>query len=190
MRKIIWLVHMTADGFVSGPAGELDWAGANIDDELWDHENQSIAAADAALFGRVTYQMFEQYWPAVAANPARPRHERDFSRWIGDAQKMVASTTLSAMSWQNSALLGDDLLQQVTKMKEQPGKNMILFASFTLAARLLTANLIDELHIEIHPVLLGAGKSMFPHPADHQKLTLIDSRNFRSGVIGLRYKIG
>jgi dihydrofolate reductase len=189
MRKIIWLVHMSADGFVSGPAGELDWAGANIDDELWEHVNQPIATSDAALFGRITYQNFEQYWRAVAVNPASSKNDRDFSHWIEGAQKIVASTTLGRLQWQNSTLLRDDVLNEIARLKKQPGKNILLFASFSLAARLLQANLIDELQMEMHPLLLGVGRPWCSHAADRRKLKLISFQTFCSGVIGLRYNV-
>ncbi|MGH9728841.1 MAG: dihydrofolate reductase family protein [Candidatus Acidiferrales bacterium] len=190
MKKLIWLVDMSLDGFMSGPNGELDWAGANMDDEMWEDVIELLNTVDTALFGRVTYQAFESYWPGAAKNPASPKNEQDFSRWIEKAPKSVASGTLKQLAWKNSMLLSGDVAEGVSKMKAQPGKNALMFGSCSLAAHLLKAGLIDELRIRVHPVVLGAGRALFKDGAGRQKLKLIKSRIFGSGVVALRYDVG
>lgn len=189
MRKLIWLMHTSVDGFVAGPNGELDWAGANMDDELWQDVWGLLGTVDVALFGRRTYQDFENYWPAVGKNTSSAKNELDFSRWIDKTAKSVASTTLKKLDWGNSTLLNDDVAVGVSKMKGQPGNNVLMFGSPGLASHLMRANLIDELRIDVHPITLGTGRPLFNDLPGRRKLRLIQVRTFKSGVVGLRYDL-
>jgi|HubBroStandDraft_5_1064220.scaffolds.fasta_scaffold89288_1 dihydrofolate reductase len=189
MRKIIWLLDISLDGFMSGPNGGLDWAGAHMNDELWDDLNALLARSDAALFGRVTYQLFEQYWPAVPRNPASPKNERDFWQWIDPTPKIVASKTLRRLEWKNSILLGTDTAADIKRMKAQSGKALLMFGSCNFAACLLNAGLIDELQIRIHPVILGVGRPLFNQEVGRHKLRLVDSRVTRVGLVRLQYDV-
>jgi dihydrofolate reductase len=189
MRKIIWLVDISLDGFMAGPNGELGWAGAHMNDELWDDVNALLGRADAALFGRVTYQLFEQYWPAVISDPARPKNELDFSRWIDARPKIVASSTLHKLEWKNSMRLGLNVEAEITGMKAQFGKALLMFGSCNFAACLMNAGLIDELHIRIHPVILGMGRPLFNQEVGRHKLTLLDSKVTKVGLVRLQYDV-
>jgi len=189
MKKLIWLVDTSLDGYMSGPNGELDWLGADVDDEFWTDVNALLGTVDAALFGRMTYQNFEQYWPAVPGNPASPKNEVEFSKWIEKTPKHVASTTLSNLSWNNSFLRRADVASSVSKMKEGKGKHVLMFGSCNLATQLFEAGVIDELQIRIHPIVLGAGRPAFKHGMVSRKLKLVHSKTFGSGVIGLRYEL-
>ena len=189
MRKIIWLVDMSLDGFMSGPKGELDWAAAQMDDEMWESLNDLRGRVDAALFGRVTYQDFERYWPAVPGNRARPRNEIDFSRWIAETPKIVASTTLRQLAWKNSTLLNGDVAGGVARMKRQTGKNLLMFGSCNFAACLLKADLIDELQIRIHPVILGVGRILFKDGNTRRKLKIERAKVLKSGMVEIRYNL-
>lgn len=189
MRNLIWLMHTSVDGFVAGPNGELDWAGANMDDELWQDVWDLLGTVDMALFGRRTYQDFENYWPVVGRNLSSAKNELDFSRWIDRTAKTVASTTLKKLDWENSALLNDNVAEAVSRMKGQPGNNLLLFGSPGLASHLMSDNLIDELRIDVHPLTLGMGRPLFKDGTGRHKLRLVQTRTFRSGVVGLRYNI-
>jgi dihydrofolate reductase len=189
MKRLTWLVDMSLDGFMSGPRGELDWAGASVDDELWGDVNQMLDTVDAVLFGRVTYQDFENYWPAAASNPASSKNEMDFSRWIEKTPKTVASTTLKGLDWKNSILLSSKVPEGVSELKRQAGKGVVMFGSCNLASQLFEADLIDKLQIRIHPVVLGAGRPLFKDGTVQHKLKLIKSTAFASGVVGLRYQL-
>ena len=187
MRKLIWLMHMSLDGLVSGPNGELDWAGSGMDDELWADVMDLISTVDSVLFGRVTYQDFENYWPGVASTPSSGKNELDFSRWIDKTSKTVASKTLRGLNWKNSALLHDDVAEGISKIKGQPGNNLLMFGSPGLASHLVNARLIDELRIDVHPIVLGGGLPLFNQVTERHKLGLVKSRAFRSGIVGLQY---
>lgn len=189
MRKLIWLVDVSLDGFMSGPNGELDWLASDIDDELWNDVNELLGTVDTALFGRATYQNFEQYWPAVPGNPAKPKYELDFSRWIDATPKYVASRSLSRLGWKNSILLGADVAQGVASIKAQPGKNVLMFGSCNLATHLLEADAIDEVQIRIHPVMLSVGRPAFTSGGKRHQLRLVQPRTFAKGVVRLRYEL-
>ena len=188
MKKLIWLVDMSLDGFMSGVNGELDWLAADIDDEMWADVNDLLSGVDATLFGRVTYQNFENYWPTVPNKPASPKNELDFSHWIEATPKTVVSKTLRKLPWKNSTLLNGDVATEIARMKSGYGKSVLMFGSCNLASCLLEMRLIDELHMRIHPVILGAGRPLFRERSEH-KLTLMKSRLFGSGVAEVRYEV-
>jgi dihydrofolate reductase len=192
MRKLIWLVDMSLDGFMSGLKGELDWAAAQMDDEMWASLNELTGTVDAALFGRVTYQDFERYWrhwPGGPGNPASPKNEHDFSRWIETTPKIVASTTLRKLEWKNSTLLSGDVADGILRTKKQFGKDLLMFGSCGFASCLLQAGLIDELQIRIHPVILGVGRVLFKEGNTRQKLKIERSKMLKSGLVEIRYSL-
>ncbi len=192
MRKIIWLVDMSLDGFMSGPNGELDWAAAQMDDELWDGMNELLGTVDAAVFGRVTYQNFEQYWRYWSGMPGTPsslKNELNFSRWIEQTPKIVASKSLRRLEWQNSRLLGADGAEDISRMKEQSGKHLLMFGSWNFAAWMLKAGLIDELHIRVHPVTLGVGLPLFKEGSERHTLKLVGSKVTEAGLVQLQYNV-
>jgi len=189
MRKLVWLVDMSLDGFMSGPNGGLDWAAAQMDDELWDSVNELLGRVDVALFGRVTYQDFERYWPRVPGNPMRPKHELDFSRWIEATPKIVASTTLRDLAWKNSRLLSADVAGDISRLKKQPGKDVLMFGSCNFASCLLRAGMIDQLQMRIHPVILGVGRPLFKERGGRHKLNLGRAKMFKSGLVELLYNL-
>ena len=189
MRRVIWLVDMSLDGFMSGPNGELDWAAPQMDDEMWGELNQLLGRVDGVLFGRVTYQDFERHWPAVPGDPARPKYEIDFSRWIEEAPKIVASTTLHRLERRNSTLLTGDVAESVSQMKKASGKDLLMFGSCGFAACLLKADLIDESQIRIHPVILGVGRVLFKEGNTRCKLKIERARVLKSGMVEIRYNL-
>lgn len=189
MRRIVWLVDMSLDGFMSGSKGELDWAAAQMDDELWDSVNELLGRVDGALFGRITYQDFERYWPGVPGNSTSPKNELNFSRWIEETPKIVASTTLDKLEWKNSTLLNGDVAGGILRIKKQSGKDLVMFGSCGFASSLLKADLIDELQIRMHPVILGVGRALFKEGTGPHKLTIERSNKWKSGVVEVRYRL-
>lgn len=190
MKNLVWLVDTSLDGFISSPDGGLDWAARDIDTEYWSDVNELLRTVDTTLFGRATYQNFEQYWPAVTANPAgHLKDEIEFSRWIEATPKFVASKTLSELPWKNSHLLKGNLNAAIAELKAQSRANVLIFGSSTLSAQLLEGNLIGLVHLRIHPVVLGAGRPLVPDLAPPLKLKLLDSKSFHSGVVRLRYQL-
>src|SRR5262245_59403315 len=127
MRKVMLLMHVSLDGFVAGPNGEMDWI--KFDDELIDYVADLTNRADTALFGRVTYQMMAGYWPTAAKSPTATQHDIDHANWVNPAPKIVFSRTLEKTEWQNSRIVRDNIAAEIAKLKEQPGKDLLMIGS-------------------------------------------------------------
>jgi dihydrofolate reductase len=186
MRKVILLMHVSLDGFVAGPNGEMDWI--NMDEELWGPVTKLTDEADAALFGRVTYQMMENYWPTAAKNPGATKHDIDHSNWVNNVHKIVFSKTLQTTTWNNSRIVSGKIAKEINELKQQQGKNLLMIGSVGMAQTFMQLGLIDEYFINVNPVVLGSGRSLFKDIMGKFKLTLIEAKQFKSGVVGLHYK--
>jgi dihydrofolate reductase len=184
MRKLILLMHVSLDGFVAGPNGEMDWIVYN--DELESDAHSLHETADTAIFGRVTYQMMKGYWPTVHDNPTSTLPEKEHATWLDNATKIVVSKTLENSDWQNTRLVSENISDEITKLKQQPGKAIWLVGSITLAQTLMRFNLIDEYRINVNPVVLGSGKTLFC--GDKLNLTLTQAKPMKGGVVALRYQ--
>ncbi|XOV91790.1 MAG: dihydrofolate reductase family protein [Bacteroidota bacterium] len=185
MRKIISFMHMSLDGFVSGPNGELSWA--KVDEELFDHVGQRIGKGDTALYGRVTYQMMEAYWPTAADKPDASKHDIEHSKWYKDVHKVVLSKTLTGSS--NMEVISENLSDRINELKQQDGEDILVFGSPTATRALIEQNLIDGYWIFLNPILLGQGTPLFVGSKDTEKLKLLSTKKFTNGVIELNYII-
>jgi len=191
MRNIILFMVVSLDGFVCGPDGELDWE--NRDEEVSRYLIPDLLrTVDTMLLGRVLYQGFEQAWPAMAKDPSSPKDLVDFAHWIEDSPKMVFSKTLETVGWKNTSLVSvrdeNDIVQEVKKLKQQPGGDMVLFGGARLAQTFVKLDLIDEYRFKLQPVVLGHGIPLFQDIKDRMNLNLIASKTFDSGVVGLSYQ--
>jgi dihydrofolate reductase len=185
MRKVILLMHMSLDGFVSGKNGEMNWI--TIDDEIFKDANELSNTADIALYGRKTYQMMASYWPSVLTNANSTPLELEHARWMEEVTKIVFSTTLEKVEWNNARLIKRDVVEQVIELKQKPGRNMIIFGSPGLTYSFMEQGLIDEYRINVNPVLLGSGVPLFKNIGDRINLKLSKAKIFSSGVVGLLY---
>jgi dihydrofolate reductase len=185
MRKLIWIVHVSLDGFVAGPNGEIDWI--YLEDEIFDDGHNVIKMGDTALYGRATYELMKSYWPTAAANPTATRHDIDHANWVNPALKIVFSRTLKSSDWQNTRIVKDHIAEEVGRLKKQSGKNMILLGSPNLASTLMSQDLIDEFWLNINPIILGGGKPLFQDTSSVRKLKLLGSKAYKNGVVNLHY---
>jgi dihydrofolate reductase len=185
MRNLVLFMHTSLDGFVAGPNGEMDWI--HTDEEIFDYGEQRIREADTALYGRITYQMMEGYWPTAADQPNPTKHDIEHSRWYAHVAKVVLSRTMKGTSLVNTKIISDDLTGEITKLKQGAGKEIIVFGSPTAAHSLMAANLIDDYWLFVNPVLLGQGIPVFRAIRDRTALTLVTSKVFASGVVCLHY---
>jgi dihydrofolate reductase len=186
MRHLILLMHVSLDGFVAGPNGEMEWI--RLDDALFDDVAAVAATADTALYGRVTYQMMESYWPTAGESPTATKHDLEHSRWVNDALKIVFSRTLATTTWQNSRIIRDNFAEEVRKLKAQRGKNLLMLGSATTAHTFMQHGLIDEYRLNVNPVVLGGGLPLFARLEDRLKLKLVSAKPYESGVVGLHYQ--
>src|SRR3954451_8089446 len=124
MRKIISFMHMSLDGFVAGPKGEMDWI--KVDEEIFDHVGKRIGEGDTALYGRVTYQMMEDYWPTAGDEPTASKHDIEHSKWYNKAHKVVLSKTMKDAELTNTTIISDSLSDRINEIKQQAGKDILL----------------------------------------------------------------
>ena len=185
MRKVIFLIHVTLDGFVAGANGEMDWIVYNDEVEKYSHDLHSTT--DAAIYGRVTYQMMEGYWPHVLDDPSSSAGDRNHAQWLEDATKIVVSKTLDSVEWKNTVLIKDNIAEEMNRIKQQPGKDLWLLGSPTLAQTFMQLGLIDEYRINVNPVVLGSGQPLFGDLDQTLHLELLEAKTFKDGVVGLRY---
>lgn len=185
MRKMIFLAHVSLDGFMAGPNGEMDWI--TYDEDLEQYVHSLHRTTDAAVYGRATYQMMESYWPMVLADPTSKGGALEHAQWLDNATKIVVSTTLDSFHWNNTVLIRDNVAQQLTKIKEQPGKDLWLIGSPRLAQSLTRLGLIDEYWLNVNPVILGSGMPFAMGMEAVKYLKLLECRTFKGGVVALRY---
>jgi dihydrofolate reductase len=185
MRKLIFFMHASLDGFVAGLNGELSWI--KVDDPVFDFVGTMTDQADSALYGRVTYQMMESYWPKAGERPGASKHDIEHSKWYNAVSKIVLSKTLKETGLNNTKIISDNLSENINKLKNQVGKNILIFGSPSASNSLLREGLIDEFWIFVNPIILGQGIPLFKDISDRIKLNLIETKIFQNGVIALHY---
>lgn len=187
MRKVISFMHISLDGYVAGPNGELDWV--KVDQELFDHVGKRIGEGDTALYGRVTYEMMESYWPTAGDKPTASRHDIEHSKWYKKVHKVVLSKTMEAGGLDNTEIISDNLSNRINEIKQQAGEDILLFGSPTATRSLIQQNLIDGYWLFVNPIILGQGIPLFVDVKDKIKLKLLTARQFTSGVTELNYTV-
>jgi dihydrofolate reductase len=183
MRKVIYLVHASLDGHIEGPNGEFDWP--VMGPELSACSLDLHDRVDTFLYGRVVWEMMSGFWPH-AESMSNDEHDLKFAPIWRATPKIVFSRTLAKADW-NASVISENLADEVTALKQRPGKDLLLTGGSSLAASLTELGLIDEYHIVVHPVVLGGGKRLFLEPKHRINLRLIESRSLDSRTVLLRY---
>ena len=179
MRKLIMQLDLTLDGFNN----EDNWP--NYDPEAWQQRVEQDSTVGTVLMGRKIYEIFYPYWPAQANNPAASETNVAFSRWLDEIPKVVFSKTLEKTEWKNSRLVKTDLAEEVSRLKKQAGKDILLLHSSSIAQECMKHGLIDEYWLNILPIALGSGLPLFK---ERVNLELLDSKPYPSGQVYLHYK--
>ncbi len=182
MRKIFSFLVTTVDGYHEGPNQEFDWP--VVDDEFDEFAVQQLDEADVLLFGRVTYQGMAAYWPTRAAQEDDPR----VAARMNSLSKIVVSRALDQVEWANTRLIKDNVADEISVLKRQPGKDIAVLGSSSLTVSLLELGLVDELRIMVMPVVLGEGRSLFSSAGERISLRLMNTRTFSSGNVLLTYQ--
>jgi len=185
MRNLISFMHISLDGFVAGPNGEMNWI--NVDEEIFDHVGKRIGETDTALYGRKTYQMMENYWPTAGNKPNASQHDREHSAWYNKVHKLVLSKTMKGEDLRNTTVISDNLAGRIAEIKQQPGSEILLFGSPTATHALQQLDLIDGYWLFVNPIILGQGIPLFTDIKNKVKLDLLSTRPFASGVTELNY---
>ena len=179
MRKVIFAINITIDGYC-GHEGMIP------DDDVHEHFTGLLRDSGVEIFGRNTYHLMYPYWHDVAVNQSETEVTNEFARTFDSIPKIVFSTTLKSVEWNNTTLLHSNLRAEIMKLKAQPGKN-ISIGSLNIASQVAGWDLIDEYHFVVHPVIVGEGPRLF-ESGRSLTLKLVGSKIFRSGVVALHYK--
>jgi dihydrofolate reductase len=180
MRKVVASEFVSLDGVVESPE---KWHFPYFNDQMGDAIRAAMAASDAMLMGRVLYEEWAAFWPQQDPD------ENPFAARMNGVRKYVVSTTLEEpLEWQNSTLIGENVAEEISRLKEQPGKDISISGSPTLVRSLLQEDLLDELRLMVHPIVVGSGKRLFEGGGDQKALELLDSKTFSTGVLYLTYQ--
>jgi dihydrofolate reductase len=188
MRKIIAALVVSVDGFIEGPNGELDWV------ETWEDPFDLLSQIDTCILGRKMYPGYEQYWGAILANPEgvlpfsgkiATSGEIAYARFAEMTPHIVLSKTLDKVSWKNTRIVRD--VEEIRKMKQQPGKDMHAVGGATLVSSLMNVGLIDEVRLVVHPIILGGGKALFKDVSERHALKFLGAQPLKSGMVRLTY---
>jgi len=187
MRDINWIAQTSLDGFVAGPKGEFDHFTGG--EETLEFVCSITDTADTAMFGRISYELLESDWPTAGNNPDATKNVIRYSNWYNWASKIILSGTLPKDTSKNVTVISSNLLPEISKIKAQNGKDILIFGSPTIAHELLDLNLIDHIWLIVHPVIFGAGIPLF-RTRDHViRFTLSFSDQLPNGVLCNKYAL-
>lgn len=186
MRKLKLQVQVSVDGFLAGPGGEMDWMTFAWDEALNRHVEGLTAGVDGILLGRKLAEGFIPHWAAVAADPANP--EAESGRFFTGTRKFVFSRTLQRSAWPDTDVVAGGLAEAVHRLKAQEGGDLIAYGGCEFVSALVRAGLVDELHLFVNPVALGAGRALFQDLDGPSRLALDAAQAFPCGIAALRYR--
>jgi dihydrofolate reductase len=182
MRKIIASNCISIDGFIEGPNKEIDWF--VWDEDMENYSKNMLNSVDSILFGRVTYALMAGFWPTTAAVNEDPV----ITEAMNNLPKIVFSKTLEKVEWNNSRLIKDNIKEEVIKLKQKPGKDIVIFGSGILVSSFAQMGLIDEYRFIINPIILGKGNPQFKNINNRHHLKLLETKSFKCGNVILYYK--
>jgi dihydrofolate reductase len=185
MRKVIFSIPITLDGFIEGPHRELDWVIA--DDDLHNYYARMLMNAGMIFYGRVTYELMASYWPTASNDPTIPESMLNFANALNPLPKIVFSKTLQHVGW-NTTVMKAVIPEEINKMKSKPGGDIILGGGAWLAQTFIQNGLVDEIQLMVQPVVIGAGKALFKGMDRELKLNFKWSQTFQSGTVALCYQ--
>jgi dihydrofolate reductase len=188
MRKIIAALRMSVDGFIEGPKGELDWV------ETWEDPYDLLPQIDTCILGAGMYPGYEQYWLAILANPdgilpftgkVASKGEIAYAHFADKTPHIVLSKSLDKVAWKTTQIVRD--VEDIRNLKQQAGKDMHAVGGATLVSSLMNLDLIDELRLIVHPIVLGGGKALFKDVKERHALKLVQVKPLKSGQVSLTY---
>ena len=180
-------MHTSLDGFVQGKEPwDIGWI--SYDEDLVQYADEVVASTGSPMYGRITYEGMKNYWPGVLDNPNSSKHEIQHATWLQNVTKIVVSKSMETTDWVNTILINTNVVEEIRKLKEAPGKDLVIFGSPSLSHFLMQHDLIDEFRLTVSPIVLGDGIPLFKDLKDRMKLKLIESRTLPSGVVILHYE--
>jgi dihydrofolate reductase len=187
MRKLILLAHISLDGFVASTKRELD--DFDVSEENLQFVCSLTEQADAALFGRTSYELLNNYWPNAKDLPTASKGTIAYSTWYNGAKKIVISKSMTAENLNNTIIIHDDVPNKVNEIKNQPGKDILIFGSPAVSQLLMQHDLIDSYWIFVNPIILGKGVPLFTEMSNKIKLKFLKTKQFANGEFGLNYSV-
>ncbi len=178
MRKILVTEYLTLDGIFEEPG---KWSFDYWGEEAMLYKREELFSSDVQLLGRATYEGFAKAWPTMPGTG-------DFGERMNSMPKYVVSTTLTHAEWQNTSIISKNVVEEIQKLKEQSGQDILVAGSGRLVHTLMQHNLVDEYRFMVYPVVLGSGKRLFPGGTEKFKLTLVETRSFKTGIVALHYQ--
>ena len=184
MRKVIIDTIISLDGYYTSLKNEIDWF--DFDKQEVDWSKEILRRVDTMLYGRVTYEDFRAFWPRANATP--DGFDSEIIGQLNGHHKVVFSRTLADVPWQPAVLVREDPASAVAKLKQGPGKDMVVVGSGTLISALVRSGLVDEYRVRVRPIILGAGKSLFADKDARHPLKLVSGKKLGNGVMALHYE--
>ncbi|MBO9203731.1 MULTISPECIES: dihydrofolate reductase family protein [Niastella] len=186
MRRLVLFMHVSLDGFVTDPNGGMGFI--KVDEEIFDYVGDRTNLADMALYGRVTYEMMDAYWPTAPDKPNATKHEKEHGAWYNKVDKVVLSKTMKGQQRPNTIIISEDVEHRIKSLKQQAGSEILIFGSPSAAHSLMQYGLIDEFWLFVNPVLVGGGTPLFNNTQLPAELKLVKSKSFSNGVVCLGYE--
>ncbi len=184
MRKLIIDSIISLDGYFTDPRNNIDWFDFDTGEQEWSID--ILRRVDTIVLGRKTYEEFSTFWPTP--RPEEVGFDPNLTRQLRETPKIVFSQTLTNASWKPSTVMKENPSKVISQMKQKPGKDIVVLGSGSLVAVFAREGLIDEYWIRIRPIILGAGRPLFPDPNARHPLKLLSSQAFSNGVLGVRYE--
>ncbi len=178
---------ISLDGYTAGPNDDMSFVGESFNDEMGVYEDDIVSQSDTLVLGRVTYESFAGSWPYVPDREGASEGEKSYARKLNAMHKIVFSKTLASADWNNSRLLREIDAQEIERLKQQDGKDMLIYGSASMVQQLTKLGLIDEYQLLVHPVLVGGGKALFKDLSEKRKLRFVSAKPFSSGVVLMTY---
>lgn len=178
-------MHISLDGFAADTNREMDWI--HVDDEIFDYAGNQTDNADTAVYGRITYELMDSYWPTAADRPGATKHDIQHSNWYNNVEKVVLSRTMKNAEQTKTRFIGENVSEKIKQLKQKTGKNIIMFGSPGTVRYLIKENLVDEFWLFINPIILGEGIPYLQDIESRIDLQLVSSHCFSSGVVCIQY---
>lgn len=189
MRKIIATEFYAIDGSMSDPKDQMDWVTANFSPDMGASVDSVYKRSDTLFLGAVTYKIMASYWPTAETNPDAYEGDDQQAAVMNNIKKVVFSKTPLTPEWSNTEFRKEINADEIRKMKEAPGKDMLIAGSASIVQQFTSLGLIDEYHLLVHPVILAGGKPLFTGIKQGRDLKLLDAKTFENGVVLLHYEL-